>query len=179
MKGFVFSMLLIACPAVLAQDGWHDALGHAIPDTSFRKSVSGFGGMLMVTPDADWQQKWETSPDVVPRFTTAESVSRGQKIFVLPFVSNPGLDDSGQANVTCDIDVIPPDGKNPSHHPDAVCLRGKLSGDPRYTYLSPSVVEFVGDPGDPSGKWVVRVTLKDQVRHVVIPLETSFVLKDK
>lgn len=179
MKGFMFWLLLITSPALFAQEGWHDAQGHAVPDTRSRKSVNGFGGMLMVTSDTDWQQKWATPADTVPRFTTAETVARGQKIFVLSFVSGPGLDDSGRTNVTCDIDVIPPDGKNPSHHADAVCLRGKLSGDPRYTYLSPSVVEFIGDPGDPAGKWVVRVTLKDQVRHVVIPLETSFVLKDK
>jgi hypothetical protein len=30
---------------------------------------------------------------------------------------------------------------------------------------------------DPSGKWIVRVTVKDLVKRAIIPLETTFVLQ--
>jgi len=46
-------------------------------------------------------------------------------------------------------------------------------------YLSEPVIAFVGDPGDPAGEWVVRVTLKDNNRKVEVPLRASFFLVDK
>jgi len=174
----VFVLLLISCIA-FAQEGWRDPQGHATPDTDSRKSVSGFGGWVVVTSDADWQTKWETPSSTVPRFTEAKSVSRGNRVFVLTFFANPKLNSAGEANVTCDIDVTRPDGTTSTHQTDVVCFRGVLKTDPHYTYLAAPVIGFIGDPGDPAGVWVVQVTLKDNIRHVAVPLKTSFALLEK
>ena len=79
--------------------------------------------------------------------------------------------------MTCDIDVIKPTGTPSTHQEGAVCFQGRLK-EPRLTYLSAPVIAFVGDPGDPAGEWMVRITLKDNVRHVAVPLKTSFMLVD-
>jgi hypothetical protein len=153
-----------------------DEHGNPAPNTEFRNATNGFGGWLVVTPDSDWQAKWETSPETVPRFNTAETVKRGGELFILIFFSNPKLSDNQTADVTCDIDVTRADGSSSIHQIDAVCFRGELKT-PSRIYLSAPIIRFIGEPKDPAGKWVVRVTLKDNVRHVSLPLKTSFMLE--
>ena len=102
---------------------------------------------------------------------------RGRKAFVLIFLANPKLDAAGQASVSCDIDVIRPDGSSSTHQPGATCFSGKPGGDVRDTYLAAPVIGFIGDPGDPAGTWRVKVTLRDNNRHSSVPLQATFNLK--
>jgi hypothetical protein len=161
-----------------ATQAWRDERGLASTDSDNRRSVDGFGGLLVVTSDQDWQEKWETPSNVIPDFTTAKVVHRGQRIFILTFFAGPKLNEQGLADITCDIDVIRPNGTHSTNRQGMECFHGKLQQE-GLTYLSEPVIGFVGDPGDPSGEWVVRITLKDNVRHVVVPLKTSFTLVDQ
>ena len=160
-----------------SKEGWRDRQGRAAANTDDRKSVDGFGGWIIVTSDANWKAKWETPSSTTPNFTTAKDIRRGKQIFVLTFFANPQLTTEGKADVVCDIDVIKPDGTPSTHQEGVICFKGPLK-EPRLTYLSAAVIGFVGDPNDPPGEWVVRITLKDNVRHVAVPLKTSFVLLD-
>jgi hypothetical protein len=153
-----FAVLVLIAGGASAQEGWRDEHGQLIADTDARKSVSGFGGMVLVTSDADWRSKWETPSNAVPHFTEAKGVLRGNRAFVLTFFANPELNGAGNANVTCDIDVVRPDGTSSIHQIDAVCFKGALKGDSHNTYLSAPIIAFVGDPGDPAGEWLVHVT---------------------
>ena len=183
-RQYLFVALTQEQPIVLrlapqsSAEGWHDQNGNPAANTDDRKSVSGFGGWVIVTSDSDWKEKWETPSTTTPSFTPARNVPRGKPIFVLTFFANPQLTDEGKAQVMCDLDVIKPNGQSSTHQENVVCFKGTLK-DPRLTYLSDPVIGFVGDPGDPPGEWLVRITLKDQVRHVAVPLKTSFVLLDK
>ena len=176
MKILLLTLLLFAATSVNAQEGWRNQDGSAKPDTDSSKSVNDFAGMVLITPDADWQKKWDTPAETTPNFNVAKEAKRGQRLFVLIFFANPQTDD-GVVNVTCDIDVLEPDGTSQAHQADAVCLKGVMSGDRRNLRLAATVIGFVGDPGDPTGKWTVRVSLKDNQRHVTIPLESSFLLR--
>jgi hypothetical protein len=175
----VFLFFIIAVVAIAEDRFWRDEHGNFVPGTEARNAVAGFGGWLVGTSDSDWQAKWETSPNTVPRFTEAKTVARGKAIFILTFFANPKLTDSGVADVTCDIDVLRPDGTSSVHQVDAVCFRGALRGPPTNVYLSAPILNFVGESNDLAGKWSVRVTLKDNVRHVSLPLKTSFTLVDE
>ena len=179
MKRLLFAVLCLFFTLAGAQEGWIDPKGHAVPDTPAQKSVHGFGGWLLVTSDADWEAKWNAPSETTPHFAEAKEVPRGRRIFVLIFLANPQLTADGTVDVTCDIDVTRPNGTTSTHDTDTVCFRGTLKGDPHHTYLSDPVIGFAGDPGDPVGEWQVRVILKDNVRHVSIPLRTSFVLLDQ
>ena len=170
--------LILWSPAGLAQEHlWKDEHGNPVPNTKFRNEINGFGGWLVVTPDSDWEAKWNTSPETVPQFTTAGTVKRGGQLFILVFFSNPKLTDKKTADVTCDIDVKRPDESTSVHQVDAICFRGELKGKPSNIYLSAPVIQFIGEPKDPTGKWLVRVALKDNVRKISLPLETSFTLQ--
>jgi hypothetical protein len=155
---------------------WKDDKGNPAPNTEFRSSKDGFGGLLVVTPDADWKQKWETSPETVPNFHTSTTVQQGKQLFILIFFSNPKMDGQSNANITCDIDMTRPNGTSSIHQKDLVCYRGKIEGSPYNVRLSAPILHFTGEPKDPVGKWMVRVTLKDNHRHVALPLKTSFTL---
>lgn len=169
--------LTLACSADAEEALWKDPAGNPAPSTESRKSKNGFGGWLLVTPDLDWKKKWETSPETVPQYKTSEVVKRGEKLFVLIFFVHPAVDSQGNADVTCDVESVRPDGTFGIKQKDVVCLRGKLVGNPYYIRLAPGVIEFIGEPKDPAGKWTVRVTLKDNLRRVRLPLRTSFTLK--
>jgi hypothetical protein len=169
-------LVLLEFPA-FGQAGWKDSRGQLSPDTESRKSVDGFGGWLVATSDADWQAKWQTPSDAIPFLHEAKTVARGKQVFVLTLFANPLLDAGGTADITCDIDVLRPDGTTSIHQIDAPCFKGPIHGSPSQLFLSAPVIGFTGDPGDPAGKWTVRVTLKDNVRRATIPLRTSFVLE--
>jgi hypothetical protein len=170
---FVGLLFVLLTQIGSCEEGWRDQARRTIEDTAARKSKDGFGGWVVVTSDADWQTKWHSSPETVPRFTEAKTLKRGQSVFVLIFFSNP-LIVGGMANVTCDIDVTRPDGSVSIHQPDAACFAGLLQEDPRHVFLSAPIIRFVGEPHDPAGEWVVEVTLKDNARDVALPLKTSF-----
>ncbi|MCO5055749.1 hypothetical protein [Thermomonas sp.] len=93
---------LIMSSGALA-DGWRDREGNPVPDSASSKSKDGFAAMLLVTPDKDWQEKWNTPPEVAPHFSTAKEVEAGGEVFILSFLANPRLDVNGMANVTCDF----------------------------------------------------------------------------
>jgi hypothetical protein len=181
MKRFhlVFLFFIFALVAMAEDRYWRDEHGNFVPNTEARNAVAEFGGWLVVTSDSNWQAKWETSPGTVPTFTEAKTVARGKTIFILTFFANPKLSESGDADVTCDIDVIRPDGSSSVHQVDAVCFRGALRGPATNVYLSAPILNFVGEATDPAGKWSVRVTLKDYIRRVSVPLKTSFTLVDE
>lgn len=71
------------------------------------------------------------------------------------------------------------DGTSSVHQTDAVCFHGELEGTVTNVYLSAPILDFVGEESDPGGKWFVYVTLKDNNRHVSLPLKTSFILINK
>lgn len=147
------------------------------PFSESRMNRDGFDGMLLVTPDKDWQEKWNTPPEIAPSYTTTDEVKDGGELWVLPFFSNPQLDEHGNANVTCDLEVTRPDGSVSQTHKNQPCYQGPMRADPRRVYLANSAIGFIAEPTDPRGKWIVRITLRDNLRGVELPLQTSFVLK--
>jgi hypothetical protein len=176
MKLTALLALMLLAPASLAQGAWKDGEGKPVPDTEWQKSVAGFGGMLIVTPDQDWEKKWNTPTDGGPHFSTAGKVKRGGELTILMIFTNPLADDAGESNVSVDVDVARPDGSSSTHAQDVVCFKGKLLGPPTNVYLCGPTVGFVGEPSDPTGTWSVKITMTDEVRKVSIPLATSFEL---
>lgn len=178
MKRFTFAVtLLLASLTTFAQEGWKDEQGHPVPNTYLRQSQDGFGGWLIVTSDADWRAKWDTPSSSTPNFKVVSTANRGVQLFVLTFFSNPKLNPINSADISCDIVIIKPDGLVSMHQLDTVCFKGKINGNLNNLYLSAPVIGFVGDSADPTGKWQINITLKDNVRHVSLPLSTTFELK--
>lgn len=174
---WLIGLLLLPLPSV-AQSGWVDMKGKPVPETDAAKSRDGFSATLVITPDQDWQQKWDTPPETIPRFTEAGEVGPGGELFILTFLSNPKVDPaSGMTDVACDFAVLRPDGSDSTRERDLPCFTVKLPGDPRSVYLSTAALKYVAEPSDQRGEWTVSVTLKDRLRGVEVPLHASFVVR--
>jgi hypothetical protein len=173
----LLALLLTSNLAAGMQDSvWKDEHGKPVPDTDWQKSVSGFGGMLIATPDKDWEAKWKTSPETAPNFATSDKVALGGELTILAFFTNPQPDAAGLGSVSVDIDVKRPDGSVSSHAEGATCFRGKIEGPAENVYLCATTASFIGEATDPAGVWSVQVTLKDDIRKVSVPLATKFEL---
>lgn len=177
MKPVLIILLLSLFSNVHAEtDGWVTRDGKPVPNSDAIKSMNGFGGWLVVTPDSDWEAKWKTSPESTPYITEAKNVSYGEQLTVLPFYINPKANDFGEIDVSCDIKIARPDGSLSVNAKDVQCASGKLQGNPRNIRLTSAIIKYVGEEGDLAGKWTVEVTLIDKTRGTSIPLRTYFVL---
>lgn len=177
MKHILIFLIFIFSQPVHAQGGgWITKDGKPVPNSESMKSINGFGGSLVVTPDADWEAKWNTSPETVPWFSTASEVRYGETVTILTFFINPKTNASGEIQILCDIKVTRPDGNSPIDARDVNCASGKLQGHLRSVRLSSAIIKFIGEDGDPPGKWQVEVNLTDKIRGTTIPLKTHFTL---
>lgn len=140
-------------------------------------SRDGFGGSLLITLDDDWKEKWDTPPENKPSFRKADVIPYGKKVYVLTFFANPKTDSANKANIRCDIQITAPTGKIAMSQKDLTCFSGTITGRLYNTYLSDPVIAFSGDPGDPPGRWIVEVSLRDAHRDVALPLKSSFQLR--
>lgn len=171
------TLALLLPLAVQAQGGWRDQASNIIPDSSSSKARDGFAASMIITADADWQKKWETPPEVAPRFELADTVSDGGELYILAFLSNPQLDADSMADVSCDLRITRPDGSLSGDEHDLPCFKTRLTADPTHVYLSTVGVKFIAEPGDPRGTWTVDIHVTDNQRKVTLPLQSSFELR--
>ena len=159
---------------------WKTFDGKAVPDSESLKSTSGFGGMLVVTPDPDWAQKWNTPPETVPKISTASNVKYGDSLTILIFFTNPLVNERGEIKIACDIKAKRPDGTYSIDAKDIDCASGKLQGKANNIMLSNAVVKFTAEEDDLPGVWVIEILLKDSIRNVKLELKTKYnLLKSK
>ena len=170
----ILGLTVLFVANVYAQDapGWRDAQGRPIPESDSQKSSKGFGGSLILTPDADWAEKW-ARPET-PHFTTTEVVKLGESVAALVFFVNPGADQNGQIRILCDYLMTRPDGSVSADKKGFVCAKGKLEGDPNRVRLVEQIMGFQGEASDLEGTWTIKVRLSDAVRDASVELKTQF-----
>jgi len=149
------------------------------PQTDFRKTKNDFAAWLIVTPDIDWQAKWDTPPDTVPSFREADKIIRGEAIAILTFFANPATDTNNETNVICSLKVTNPKGSHTADTPNIPCSSGPLQGNPNFVRMSPASIQFVGDQNDPYGVWTVEVIVNDINRKTQLHLKTHFELVER
>ena len=157
-------------------EGWVTKNGKPAPNTNNMKSINGFGGWLIITPDKNWEKKWNTPSHTTPYFSEASEVKYGEKLTILTFYINPLVDASGNIKITCGIKITRPNNTISLNQQNIKCINTKLKGNPRNIRLSPVVLKYSGDKGDPAGEWLVEVNINDKNRGVSIPLKSSFTL---
>jgi hypothetical protein len=175
----VLAFALASHHAFGADNAWLGPDRNKWPDTEFRKTKNDFAGMLLVTPDLDWEKKWNTPPDTIPYFKEAKNVNIGEELRILTFFVNPKIDSNGDVNVVCGIKVTRPNGTVSADKKNIPCMKGKLLGDPNNIRLSPAVIHYVGEKSDPLGMWIVDVGIQDVNRQTLLQLRAYFNLRAK
>ena len=160
-------------------EGWRNKDGKIVPNSDNMKSIKGFGGWLLITSDADWEEKWNTPTYVSPNFNEASNVSYGQKLTILTFFINPKVSDQGTINITCGVKITRPDNKVSVDNQNIECLKDIVIENPGNVHLSPIVIDYIGEEGDPPGEWIVEVNINDINRGASIPLRNTFILLEK
>jgi len=159
------------------EGGWQTDGGIPVENTDAEKNVGGFGGKLLITSDADWEEKWNTPEDHTPSFKTTTEVRLGEELTILTFFVNPKVNAQGYIDVRCDIKLTRPDGSIATDAKDFECATGKLKGNPYNVRLTNAIIKYIGEEGDVPGEWSIFVVLKDKIRGVEMPLKTSFFLR--
>jgi hypothetical protein len=167
---------LAAGTALAADVGWRDRNGQPVPETEAQRSVSGFGGWLLVTSDKDWEEKWSTPSEVTPTYTTAEDLHVGSQVAILILFVNARADTKGDVRVLCDLRVTRPNRTVSVDVKNADCYTGPLQGDPYSLRMTTQYLVFKGESTDPLGTYIVDVKLHDKTAKISVPLRTHFVL---
>ena len=181
MKILALAILLIAASgSSVAQDNksyWRNPDGTPVPETSSRKSTGSMSAMILITADQDWQQKWNTPREHVPRFTETSEVGRDGTLFLLTFFGNPAVDEAGRSKLLCDFLLIKPDGSYATEQRDAVCFDPDFAMERDTTYMTNISVGFKADSSEPKGSWLYKVVIKDKIAGTELPLEAGFKVK--
>jgi hypothetical protein len=148
-------------------------------NTDYRKTKNDFAAWLLVTSDIDWQEKWNTPPETVPRFNEADRLKVGERVVILTFFVNPKTDEINNAKVLCSLKVIRPDSTVSIEQSNIPCLVGEMRGNPNYVRMSPAVIQFTGEETDPLGEYVVEVSVSDVLRKTTLDLKTKFTLESE
>jgi hypothetical protein len=130
--------------------------------------------LLLITPDADWKEKWATPREHSPEFSSSDTVALGGTLMVLGFVSNPGRDADGNVDVRCDVVMVRPDGTRAIDQEDIECLSGPGPEHPHDLAMTYLKLGFEGEASDPPGRYVIEYVLHDRVRGVTLPLRVAF-----
>jgi hypothetical protein len=170
------ALMILSAAAIAADTGGRDREGRPTPDTDAKKSVSGFGGILIVTPDKDWKEKWNTPADTAPEFSTSERLRVGEALTILIFFSNAKVSPQGGVQVLCDIQLVRPDKTLSVDAKKVDCFTGQIQGDPFNVRLAKPTLAFKGESSDVLGQYTVHVTLYDNVASIVVPLKSTFTL---
>lgn len=175
MKRRLLALVLsTAAFAAFAQSGWRQPDGTPLPETPSSRTVDGFSASLLLTPDRDWEAKWNTPHDVVPHFSSADTVALGGELNILMVFGNPARDAGGRVDIRCDLQMVRPDGSLGFDAKDIACFQATLPADATGVFMTTSNLKFVAEAGDPLGTYTVRAVLHDRVRGASVPLEATF-----
>jgi hypothetical protein len=129
---------------------------------------------ILVTPDKDWKEKWNTPQETLPYFNETSGVATGGSLFLITFFANPGTDGAGKSDLGCDVSLSAPDGALAIDEHDVDCFSREASIEPDITYMTDITISFEPDGTEPKGLWTYHVTIKDRIGGGIFPLETSF-----
>ena len=170
------ALMILSVTTFAADTGGRDREGMPSPETDAYKSVRGFGGVLIVTPDKDWEEKWNTPANTTPKFTTTERLRVGETLTILIFFSNAKASPQGGVQVLCDIQLVRPNKTIAVDAKKADCFTGQIQGDPLNVRLANPRLGFKGENSDELGQYSVYVTLYDNVAGIAVPLKSIFTL---
>ena len=135
--------------------------------------TEGFRAVATITDAHDWQERWNTPPEVAPEFPAPEgALFLGETGHLLVFFANAATLE-GAAELSCDIRISRPNGKVTDEGP-LPRGQGPISGPPENLRLTSMRMDLEVEPTDPSGLWQFDIGVTDVVRGVRVPLHLAF-----
>ena len=135
-------------------------------------SKQGFTAQLWLTEHEEFFHKFAQGGDV--RFDGTTNARRDVPVFITFFITGPGLDASGAADVAADITVRKPDGTIYFQAKDAPCWSAKYPYSPESTQVADAKVKLRIEPKDPAGQYSVEATIRDKIKKIDLSLKKTF-----
>lgn len=133
---------------------------------------NGLDVLFFMIADTGFYQKWATAD--TPHIVTVVKFKRGQAALPIIIFGTDGKDDSGNANLTCDLTVIKPDGSIYAHFDNLIVWKDE----PAPTMeLSWSRAEIWIEQKDPLGIYRVHAIVHDNNKKVNVDLNLSFLVE--
>src|SRR5882724_6303491 len=135
-------------------------------------SAQAFTAQLWITEHEEFFHEFAQGGNV--KFDGTTHVRRDVPVFLTFFITGPGIDASGAAEVAADIVVRKPDGTLYFEGKDAPCWTGKYPYSPDSTQVGDAKVKLRIEPQDPAGEYSVEATVHDKVKKVDLSLKKTF-----
>ena len=135
-------------------------------------SAKGFTAQLLMTENEEFFREFAQGGAV--KFDGTTHVRRDVPVFLTLFITGPGLDASGAAEVVADIIIRKPDGTVYFEGMDAPCWTGKYPYTPESTQVADAKVKLRIEPKDPAGEYCVEATVHDKSKKVDLFLRKNF-----
>ena len=142
-----------------------------------RKTVDGFSGWLLVTPEEDFPEDLNTSVEHPSSLSEPPLVQARESVLLLFFFASPALESDRIASVQCEFKVVLPDGTVSLEKTGVECYQSRLAETDDNKYVPGLIFRLVPDTNDPKGEWKIRASITDLRRGVKVPLKASFVVK--
>jgi len=146
--------------------------GNPVQEKPNMKSKDGFGAQLFLTESTQFFEDWN-KPDP-PQLVPLTRVMRDARFYTVLLFADPGVDPAGAASVTCSIVIHAPDGTVYAKTGELVCWQGKYPAQPHNLQLSQGSMANRIDPKAKPGVYTVEVTMRDNIKKVELPLQTTF-----
>jgi len=144
--------------------------GKPISSRSNVKIVNGVGVMLFLTDNPQLFEDRKKSG--TPKLNPLVKINRGISVYTALLLSDPGVNASGSADLTFDLRVRKPDGTLLAETKEVVCWNGRYNVPAHNLQLSQGHIQIT--PEDVSGIYTVEIIVKDHIKQIEIPVQTTF-----
>jgi hypothetical protein len=172
IKSPTLCVFLALYGTVLLGQTTNSATSPMAPDSANTQTKNGFAAQLWITERFDTLRDWGKTEHAVLDATT--KVKRNVPVTTAIIFTNPGLDASGLANVTCDIKVLKPDGSIYADGKNLPGLIGKPAPGSDRMELADAQMKLRIEPKDPPGTYTVHVVVHDNIKKIRLSLKKSF-----
>jgi len=132
--------------------------------------------MLVLENDPDFFKKWNVSSETF-RYKTLRKVKKGENFIVAIIFVNPGVDGTGNANITFDVKITKPDGTIYTNIPNLVVWNRK-SPKKNILGLSEGFLKIKMVPEDLTGNYKVEAIVNDKMKQVRLVLSSQYEVED-
>lgn len=148
--------------------------GLGLPQASAAPAERTLQAKAIVTDDADWLEKWQSSSE--PTFHVVDEMPWAKRSTFVVFLAMPAVDAQGRAKVVCDIKAWRADGAVSIDAKNQPCLDGEGPFASRAIHLSKVAIGVGGDSSD-KGVWTFELVAHDMVSGARVKTQAKLKIK--
>jgi hypothetical protein len=172
LRHCVIAALLVT--PLIAQGGWINKSGVALPDSPDRKAIGDFGAQLILVGDENALIEIWNTPSNTVNVSTTDRASVGSFVSAFIVFSGCSKDKPGNCNVSVRFRVVDPTGGTYADTPPMEVWKAKPAPRGRSLGLSADFLKIRIEPQDKLGLYLVKAQVLDNNSGKRLDLQQSF-----